>query len=351
MKLLWPISKWKTGAGYGYSTHRTCMRSAVEAAGVTFISDPQDNFDLSIEINRADCFHPILGAKNLFWTNVEFSEPCFWNDNVNQATCLVTCCDHSKSILSRYYTSGEIFTCPLGIDPLVFAFHQRKPPAPDESFRFLWAGYMDTRKGQDFVMEAWERWRRSGRRPRNAELYLKANGTPDGKKIQYSDFILDRRDLPPRELAELYDSAHCFLYPSTGEGFGLGLAEALATGAPSIWTNWSAMKDLYSADIGYPIDRFNMISFDRQTGVRGSPFAFGAAVDIPALIETMQSMYDNYSEALGRGRKASEYMHAHFTWRQSAEKFIAICEEILSGDLSRPSAARAAPLQGDGPGT
>jgi glycosyltransferase involved in cell wall biosynthesis len=171
----------------------------------------------------------------------------------------------------------------------------------------------------------------------NAQLYLKTRGLP-GPELQYfgveevkllpnqpavpfnfvpregptlPGIIIDQRDLKAAEIAELYYSAHAFLFPSMGEGWGLTLSDALATGLPSIWTHRSAMLDYAEAghegEIGYPIRDFDLVrmKFIDPT----PPGAFvpednrGAEVSINSIIQQIEALTWNYPEALRRGRR------------------------------------------------
>jgi hypothetical protein len=136
------------------------------------------------------------------------------------------------------------------------------------------------------------------------------------------------RDLPIDALVELYNSAHAFVLPSQGEGWGLTLTEGMATGLPCIWTAWSAMLDYADSTIGYPIGNFKLAEMRlarEESEAVGKP-AYGADLDPGALMETMDRLYHEYRWALQLGRRASERMHTRYTWRQAAEKFVASCE-------------------------
>ncbi len=55
------------------------------------------------------------------------------------------------------------------------------------------------------------------------------------------------------EVRSLYQSAICFIYPSTYEGFGLPILEAMACGCPVITSNYGAMKEV-SGGAGVLVD-------------------------------------------------------------------------------------------------
>lgn len=60
------------------------------------------------------------------------------------------------------------------------------------------------------------------------------------------------RGLPDRLLWAAYRLAHCTLFPSLNEGFGLPVAESLAAGTPVITSNFGSMRDIV-APYGEPL--------------------------------------------------------------------------------------------------
>lgn len=338
MKLLWLIDNYGfSGCSYGFATHRKNMQDALLAAGVELTHDPGDSYDLVVHPVFPHRFRPIPEKKNvLFTAAAEMSEPSTWRKRIERANVLVLTCEHSKRVCAEYY-SGPIEVCPEGVDSALFQFYERRKPPPGERFRFLFVGngLEDYRKGLFYVVSAWKRWKESGRRPKNARLYIKttsARGFYSRTSLLNMDgMIWDGRDLPVKEIIDLYNSAHAFVFPSCGEGWGLTLTEAMATGLPCIWTHWSAMIDYADESIGYPITKFKMTPFwkpPREPGI-GKPDCVGAAADEDAIIEAMKAIYRNYPEALKRGRRASERMHGSYTWTHAAEKFIKICERYV----------------------
>ena len=143
--------------------------------------------------------------------------------------------------------------------------------------------------------------------------------------------IMDGRNLPVAQLDDLYNSSHAFLLTSCGEGWGQTLTEAMATGAPCVWTHWSAPHDYADSTIGFPLTNFKMIPYwreGREVGV-GEPDYYGAAATDESIIQRMEQIYHDYNRALKIGKKASERMHACFRWSDAALKFIKICEKYI----------------------
>lgn len=332
MKLFWAFDGFGTGGGYGMSIHRLKMKQALQVAGIELTFDPQDSYDLAVHFIRPDYFAPIPRKRNLLFSACEMTDltvPLSADPDV-----LVVPCKHNKVVFGKHF-SGPIEICPEGIDPLLFPCHERKAPEDGQRFRFLYFGndFFGTRKGAGFVVSAWKAWMQSGDMPPNCELYMKTTEVP-GPELQVDPdmrMILDSRNLPVREIVHLFNSAHAFLLPSCGEGWGLTLTEAMATGLPCIWTHWSAPCDYADEQIGYPITDFEMIPFwkvGRQTRV-GEPDYFGAAAKEQAIIERMKELYHNYNRALELGKAASRRMHSRFTWTQAAERFLQICESFI----------------------
>ncbi|MCF7733931.1 MAG: glycosyltransferase family 4 protein, partial [Akkermansiaceae bacterium] len=74
-----------------------------------------------------------------------------------------------------------------------------------------------------------------------------AAASPAADAIKFLGFV------PDRELPDLYRSAHCMVYPSLFEGFGLPPVEAMACGIPVISSTRGALEEVV-ADAALTID-------------------------------------------------------------------------------------------------
>ena len=363
LKLYWKYSGKKgSGPSYGYRIHTEHMINALSEKGVVNVFNPDEKYDLAIHICAPYQFKAIPGRKNLIFsmcesTNIPKKER---PNELGRADLMVTPTQFSADEYSKYFDI-PFYTCPEGISPQEFPFYPRTVPSKNTPFMFFWNGASNLRKGPHYIWKAWCAWEKSGRLPDNAWLVFKTsiqskNDNSGGRSVsEKTRVILDSRNLSVIELNEVYQSANCFLYPSEGEGWGLGLGEAAATGLPCIYTNVSAMKYWFPSEAGYPLNQFrlrpshkihrdellNIASFhpappkvrppSNKNKKTRSTMAIFAQPDIEELFHTMEHVYNNYHEALERGRKASERMHSQFTWDCAAARFIEICEDFMSG--------------------
>jgi glycosyltransferase involved in cell wall biosynthesis len=403
MKLLWANQLSGVGNAYGYSSQAVNMKQALADLGITLCFDAADDYDLALHIITPDHFSPIPGKINILWTMYESTSiPDSWVKPINTAQVLMVPCQHNRDLFRRYF-KGPIEVCQLGIDPVRFPFYQRKLPDPGEPFRFLWLGAPNARKGYEIVEFVAKRWLQAGKMPRNVQFYFKTSGTSEiavkyfkayripskptsyevyqhikvkGKPSFYDthfryqsdqenpnyflssqlpagvpahpSIIHDTRNMSNEELTALYNSAHAFLLPSLGEGWGLTLCEAMATGAPCIWTHYSGPRDFADESIGYPVTKFDIIpittlKFTSGAGPNeGTGFvakegwhteveahSYAASADGPQLIQRMEQIYYGYAAALERGRKASERMHALYKWSDAGRAFLKCVEKYV----------------------
>ena len=221
---------------------------------------------------------------------------------------------------------------------------------------FLWIGAPNPRKGYPLMLEAiklaehipeWEiyikttmpkvswfdvpriffkNWRKILRRGQSDEREKLLDMLQRLPKPYYRDrlmrlgkhknIVFDTRVLPFEELRQLYNTANCFILPTLGEGWGLTLCEAMATGCPCIATNVTGVSDFFNDDVGYSIKHYI-----KEFPMRDFKLlARGYVPDAKDMIEKMIHVYKYYREALKKGKKASDRIHSKFTWEKSGER-------------------------------
>lgn len=70
------------------------------------------------------------------------------------------------------------------------------------------------------------------------------NDDEEKKLAPYSKYITIKTNVPEHKLNELYNNASALIFPSTYEGFGIPVIEAMKAGCPVITTKCSCMKEV-----------------------------------------------------------------------------------------------------------
>lgn len=372
IKIFWraPASNAVANA-LGYYQHASMMRKYCEE-----YFEYSEKADIALTIVPADQFVPVQGKFNILFTMWECLDvPASYVENLKKADLIIVPSTFCEEIF-RPYTNKPIRICFEGIEPDVYQFKERKIPdfSKGEKFRFLWLGAPNPRKGYYSVLEIIKVIESMP----NIEVYMK---TTAPKKLKFGGFAkvffkylhrmfwnisphsymanfagewhnlkgcvkrfirpeisdklevwgkhkniyTDTRKLPIDKLVELYHSAHCFLSPHSGEGWGLTLCEAMATGCPSIASYSTGVLDFFNRDVGYPI-----VCEIKAAELRNYKLTARMFVpDTRDFIRQVFEVYGNYREAIKRGRKGSYHVRTGFTWQKSAKKLKQIVEEFI----------------------
>ena len=345
------------GNALGYNHHNSSMKKFCEE-----YFEYSDDADIAVSICPADLFVPVPGKLNVLFTMWEFLElPNKYIQRINRADVLVVPCSFCRDLFSPAF-NGPIYVCHEGVDENIYKFKQRSLPRVNmgEKFRFLWVGAPNPRKGYQLVIEVlkvlennphveiymktttpklnrkeyvpklWKN-RRKLRQENHAqykEMLKRAKNPDNADKVivlgKHNNVVWDSRRLPLPELINLYESSHCFLFPTFGEGWGLTLCEALATGIPSIATPVTGCRDYFDDSVGYEIN-YKVVS---QQLLNYEMIAEGYCPDVNDLLRKMLMVMSNYSAALKKGQKASSRILNKFTWKQSAQRFYQIIQDV-----------------------
>jgi glycosyltransferase involved in cell wall biosynthesis len=217
-----------------------------------------------------------------------------------------------RDLLSRGMAAqGAIVNIPLGVNP---AF---KPGIATAAFAhryqlshpyILTVGVLEPRKNHILLFEVLRRLREQGEGAhliiigRHGWRWKSPLEQPEFRSLQ--PFVRILADVPDEDLAEFYNRAAVFAYPSLYEGFGLPILEAMACGAPVVSSNTSSLPEV-GGDAALFADPHDAEGFTAQV-LR--------VLRDPALRARM------VEAGLRRTRQ--------FSWRRTAEETIAVYQSV-----------------------
>lgn len=359
----------------GYQTHIKYLKRFCEKENV-MVEDPDS--PIAFHIISADHFKPIPNKFNVLFTMWECLDvPKTYVEAFAKANLIVVPNKWCKDLFQKW-TRVPVEVCWHGTDTEVYQYHDRKNQLTAEKrFRFLWVGAPNPRKGYAEVLATVS----LAERFPNIEIYLKTtvpkitwldtlrslknnwrklfdftdyekelsekgmvikSGHPkDWRKAfwlnllklprpnianklrrfgKHKNIVFDTRKIPREELIQLYKSANCFLFPTWGEGWGLTLSEAMATGCPSIAARVTGVCEFFDSRVGYEIDYKVQEHELRDYNMTARIYK----PDPISLVQKMLYVLKNYDEALRKGKEASDRMKTKFTWEQSAHRIAKI---------------------------
>jgi glycosyltransferase involved in cell wall biosynthesis len=231
--------------------------------------------------------------------------------SIRRSRILVADSEATREDLKRYYRvdDSRIVVAPLGVEPEFYALERTTP----EPF-FLCVSTLHPHKNLDNLLSAFARFRHD--RPDFRLVMTGVRGFYTAavesriRELGLTDSVRLTGWIERSELYDLFRRATAMIYPSTFEGFGLPVIEAMAAGLPLACSN---IEPLHSIVAGAAIE------FPPQ--------------DIAAMTAAMQRLTRDTQDLVERGRQRA----AGFTWEETARKTLSAIEAGLRAEFSRRS--------------
>jgi len=241
---------------------------------------------------------------------------------VRKAKHVITVSEYSKSkIVERLgIDPSNISVIYNGVSPgfglqdpdYAYAELSRRISIPRHYFLFI--GNLKPHKNLIRLLEAFARWRRLDRGDHHLLIV--------GEDTRYKSLLIRERSrlgldeevsffprLPNDLIPKLYAAATALIMPSTLEGFGLPVIEAMASGTPVICSNATSLPEV-AGDAAEYFDPYSV-------------------TEIVAAIERVVSSSDRQAILRKRGlSRASE-----FSWERSAREHCRLYRSVLNGGL------------------
>jgi glycosyltransferase involved in cell wall biosynthesis len=270
--------------------------------------------------------------------------PEAWIPQIRRDVSEVWC--PSSWVADCYVRSGiaesKVTVVPNGVDTVRFTPEGiRYPLSTPKGTRLLFVGGTIPRKGIDVLLRA---YLRTFGPADDVCLVVKAFGAGHvyrGSAIDdqlraiaedetSASVELIDEELSDVEVASLYRSCDVLVHPYRGEGFGLPVAEAMASGLPVVVTNYGACLDF--------CDESNALLVPTtvqpmELGDMGpSPIGYWwAEPDEDALGAILRSVVDEPSVLSGLGAAGRSRIVAEFTWDAAAARAASRLRALLGG--------------------
>jgi glycosyltransferase involved in cell wall biosynthesis len=220
---------------------QTILPLAIAAQHIDVLLNPGFTAPILCGCPQVTVFHDLQHKRHpehfrrldlLFWRFL-----LFWSAHVSPA--LIADSEATRADLLRFYRlpDAKVRVIPLGVDPRFFEIARARRPEP----MLLTVSTLHPHKNLDRLLRACAVFRRTRPEFRLVIAGLRGFDTANLERLRQSlglsDFVEFTGWIPREDLYALYARAFAFLYPSTFEGFGLPVLEALAAGVPTACSN------------------------------------------------------------------------------------------------------------------
>jgi hypothetical protein len=253
-----------------------------------------------------------------------------------------------------YIRSGipaeKVVVIPNGVDlELYRPDGPRLPLRTRKRYKFLFLGGTIGRKGIDALLES---YMSAFTAEDDVCLVIKSSGADSVYRHSALDeqirqlaqqpgapeIELISENLSDAEVAALYRACDALVHPYRGEGFGMPIAEAMASGLPVIVTGYGACLDFCDESTAYLIPA-QVVAIGEGGGLPPSSIGYWwAEPDRAALVNLLRQVAQSPEAAREKGRRGRERMVNGYSW----ERISALVLERLSA-LAVRSPARLSP--------
>ena len=270
-----------------------------------------------------------------FWELAQF--PAQWNDAFETYDEIWVGTDFVREAVQA--NTNKLVTCmPVAIDvPLPENASRRQFGLPEDSFLVLVtfdALSIVERKNPWGAIEAFRRAFTERERGHSAHLVVKVNNldlVPEGMRLREAvrdvNGILIENYLHRLEVNALINLCDTYLSMHRSEGFGLGMAEAMFLGKPTIATAYSGNVDFMKPDNSYLVP-YQLV----ELGQPYPPYEahnVWAEPDVDAAAAHLRAVFDAPDEARDKGNRAARYIREHYNHEVAGEQIARRLNDIL----------------------
>lgn len=316
-------------AGYGVIGVR--LHQSLAYAGAHILSGQEFGWDCIVAISlpaawpfedgrqRADmCFHTMFEVQPL---------PPDWVPVLNRCGLVWVPAQWNADLFREAGVTAPIMVSGYGIAPTVYYPAAARPDGPWTLL--AWGAALVGRKN---ILTAIRAFVAAGLPPDEARLVVKLNAGMSESFVQdehgqpYPNIEVIAQDWRyASQLGELCRSADCGIYTSAGEGWGLMVAEQMASGLPVICHNVTGMADFATDDLVLAVRSKGKERAPEYEKRFGGVF-WQAVPDFDQTVAHIRWAFHHREDAAALGQRAAQAMHEHWTWAQAGTRALKLLE-------------------------
>ena len=242
-----------------------------------------------------------------------------------------------EMLIQNGVDADRVFVVPEGIMGNMFHSYGQKLNGNSRPFRFLTVGKYEERKSIDETLQAFAQ--AYGNVP-EVELVIKSNYflNADQKavalqnKIQslgLNNVVVVWGSVEYEQIADLYRNADVFVLPTKGEGWGIPLIEAAASGIPIITVMYSGHTEFLRRipnsviPVDYVMAPITCPEYQCYYPDPDNNYGEWARPDIYSLSNALKLAKKNHKQLYKNAQKNSQIIRSEYNWAQSVEKALA----------------------------
>lgn len=320
----------------GYGMSRDIIKNELFRRGL-YLSENYNNQKVGLLYNYPYGITSMRNDVRLIYTMFESDKlPDDWAEYLEMAEEVIVPSKWCAEVFAKAGIKATVV--PLGYNDDVFGYIDRPVPVREDGvFNFIHYDSFNARKGFMEIIEAFTKEFDPEEPARLILKTIKEGGAIPILPSEYPNIEVVRGRVSEKGLADLLKRAHCMVYPSRGEGFGITPLEAMATGLPAIVPNAHGISEYFDPEYMLEVKVGHMEpALTRK--FKGQNIGDMIVVDVEDLRKQMRYAYNNQQEMKLLGLKASEYVK-EFTYKKTAEKLGNILEKWQNTEvMKRPEA-------------
>lgn len=260
-------------------------------------------------------------AMYTMWESTKLNEG--WVEACNEVNMVLVPCQEDVKIFKDNGVKVPVKVLHHGVDQEFYFYREKKK---SDVFTVGTIGSLVPRKDPELLITAFlDEFENTP----DAVLYIKDTNEQTYIQEKYGNnekIKFNGRKVSPYELGEILASFDIAVFPSHGEGFGLGGLQAMGVGTTCICTDWGGFREYLNPEYNFALE-CKLVDIDRVGSNNTTYSGQWAQGSYEHLRKLLRYAYENREEIHEKGKKAAQWVKEYWTWQRCGQQLIDAIDE------------------------